>query len=209
MNNDAAWLRWAKELNGIAQAGLAYSNNEYDRERYAHLMRVAAEIMASGGAIEADAMLAHWHMQDGYATPKVDVRAIVFDARGRLLLVQEKADGLWAPPGGWADPNDSPSGVAVREVREEAHVDVRAVRLLALLDRSVQGHVPPFPYHVYKAFILCEYLDGAPTGSDETLDAAWFALDDLPPLSEGRILPRQLLRMAELAHNPALPPDMD
>lgn len=209
MSPEPAWLRWAKELNGIAQAGLTYSQNEYDLERYSHLMRLAAEIMASGGAIEADAMLANWALQDGYATPKVDVRAIVFDNAARLLLVQEKADGLWAPPGGWADPNDTPSAVAVREVREESRVEVRAVRLLALLDRSVQGHMPPFPYHVYKTFILCDYVSGEPRGSEETLDAGWFALDALPPLSEGRILPRQLQRMAELARNPALPPDLD
>lgn len=206
---DPAWLRWAKELNGIAQSGLTYSDNPYDLERCAQLLRVAAEIMASGGAIEADEMLAHWRLQDGYATPKVDVRAIVFDVQERILLVQEKADGKWASPGGWADPNDSPSRVAVREVSEEAHVDVRPVRLLALLDRTVQGHVPPFPYHVYKTFILCEYLGGAPAGSQETLAADWFALDALPPLSEGRILPRQIARMAELARNPALPPDLD
>ncbi len=209
MTPEPAWLRWAKQLNGIAQAGLTYSKSDYDLERYAQIMRLAAEIMASGGAIQADAMLANWALQEGYATPKVDVRAIVFDDAGRILLVQEKADDLWAPPGGWADPNDSPSNVAVREVREEAHVEVCAVRLLALLDRSVQGHVPPFPYHVYKAFILCDYVSGTPSGSEETLDAAWFALDALPPLSEGRILPRQLLRMAELAHNPALSPDLD
>jgi ADP-ribose pyrophosphatase YjhB (NUDIX family) len=209
MMTEAAWLRWAKQINAIAQAGLTYSTNEYDLERYHQLMRLAAEIMASGGAIEADAMLAHWYLQDGYATPKVDVRAIVFDAQGRILLVQEKADGCWAPPGGWADPNDAPSQVAEREVREESHIEVHAIRLLALLDRSVQGHEPPFPYHVYKTFILCEYVTGTPSGSEETLDAAWFALDALPPLSEGRILARQLLRMAELAQNPSLPPDMD
>ncbi len=207
--HDPAWLRWAKEINGIAQAGLTYSQNEYDLERYAHLMAVAADIMAAGGAIGADEMLAHWALQDGYATPKVDIRAIVFNAQGQILLVQEKADGGWAPPGGWADPNDSPSNVAVREVSEEAHVTVRALRLLALLDRSVQGHQPPFPYHIYKTFILCEYLDGTPTGSHETLDAAWFNMDALPPLSKSRILPHQLARMAELARNPALPPDLD
>ena len=208
-SSDPAWLRWAKEINGIAQAGLTYSQNEYDRERYAHLMHVAADIMAAGGAIGADEMLANWALQDGYATPKVDIRAIVFNAQGHILLVQEKADGGWAPPGGWADPNDSPSNVAVREVREEAHVTVRPVRLLALLDRSVQGHRPHFPYHVYKTFILCAYVDGTPRGSEETLDAAWFAMDALPPLSQSRILPHQLARMAELAQNPALPPDLD
>ncbi len=203
MNTDPAWLRWAKELNGIAQSGLTYSQNEYDIERYHHLMRVAAEIMAAGGAIDADAMLANWQLQDGYATPKVDVRAIVFDPQWRILLIQEKADSKWAPPGGWADPNDSPSQVAVREVQEECRVAVRAVRLLAMLDRTVQGHQPPFPYHVYKTFIQCEYLSGTPMGSEETLDAGWFALEALPPLSEGRILAHQIARTGRIGVQPA------
>jgi ADP-ribose pyrophosphatase YjhB (NUDIX family) len=209
LNIEPAWLRWAKELQNLAQAGLTYSENHFDRTRYARILEIAAEIMAAGGAIGADEMLAVWRLEDGYTTPKVDVRAVVFDDQERILLVQEKADGLWTPPGGWADPNDSPKAMAAREVREEAGVEVRPVRLLAVYDRSVQGHRPFHPFHTYKLFIHCAWVSGTPTPGDETLNAGWFAEDAIPPLSESRILPRQIARMYELWRDPSLPPDLD
>jgi ADP-ribose pyrophosphatase YjhB (NUDIX family) len=208
-NHEPPWLRWAKELHALAQAGLTYSENHFDLDRYRRLREIAAEIMASGGAIGAGEMLEVWRLEEGYATPKVDVRAVVLDDGGRVLLVQEKSDGLWTLPGGWADPNDSPRDVAAREVREEASVEVRPVRLLALLDRTVQGHTPLFPFHVYKAFILCEWLGGDPAPGSETAGAGWFEPANLPPLSLGRILPQQIARMVELAAEPSTPPDLD
>lgn len=203
------WLRWAKELHALAQSGLTYSENHFDLDRYRRIREVAAEIMASGGAIGADDMLEVWRLEEGYATPKVDVRAVVFNEQRRVLLVQEKSDGLWTLPGGWADPNDSPKDVAAREVREEACVEVRPVRLLALLDRTVQGHTPLFPFHVYKAFILCDWVSGDPNPGSETQGAAWFDPSDLPPLSLGRVLPHQIARMVALAADPTIPPDLD
>ncbi len=209
MNPEPAWLRWAKELQNLAQAGLTYSENPFDHTRYARILEIAAAIMASGGAIGAEAMLAIWRLEEGYTTPKVDVRAVVFDEQARVLLVRERLDGLWTLPGGWADPNDSPKGVAAREVREEACVEVRPTRLLAVYDRSVQGHTPLFPFHVYKLFIHCEWVSGTPSAGDETTDAGWFAEDAIPPLSEGRVLPHQIARMYQLWRDPSLPPDLD
>jgi ADP-ribose pyrophosphatase YjhB (NUDIX family) len=165
--------------------------------------------MASGGNLGAPEILQIWEMDVGYATPKVDVRSVVLDDQGRILLVQEKSDGLWTLPGGWADPNDSPKDVAAREVREEASLYVQPLRLLALLDRSVQNHKPVFPYHVYKLFILCEWQGGEPAPGSETQDAGWFDLGNLPPLSEGRVLPKQITRMVELAADATIPPDLD
>jgi len=205
------WLRWGKELAAIAQTGLTYAGeNHFDRDRYLRIQEIAAEILAtSSGTMSAPELLTLWAREEGYATPKIDVRAFVRNSAGDVLLVQEKSDGRWALPGGWADVNESPGRVAAREVWEEAGVTVRTVRLLALLDRSEQGHRPLFPFHVYKAIFQCEYIEGVPQGSDETLDAGWFPVTSLPPLSEGRILPHQIARMAFLAANPAHPPDFD
>jgi ADP-ribose pyrophosphatase YjhB (NUDIX family) len=208
--HETDWLRWGKELAAIAQIGLTYvGDNQYDRERYERIREIATEILATNGGVGKAELLAIWQSEEGYATPKVDVRAFVQNGEGAVLLVQERADGLWSLPGGWADVNESAASVAAREVWEEAGVTVQARRLLAVLDRSVQGHRPSFAFHVYKMFFQCELLSGEPVAGEEALDAGWFALDALPPMSEGRILPRQVLRMAELAANPSLPPDFD
>lgn len=204
------WLLWAKELSAIAQIGLTFcGDSHYDRDRYLRIREIAAEMVASNGEIGYPEALAGFARGDGYATPKVDVRAVIFDSQQHLLLVQERTDERWTLPGGWADVNEPPSRVAEREVFEEAGIDVRATRLLAVLDRSVQGHIPHFAFHVYKMFILCEQVGGTLSASDETLAADWFAEDAIPPLSETRVLPGQIARMFALARDPSLPPDFD
>lgn len=210
INHEPAWLRWARELHALSHIGLTYSTeNHFDQERYSRIREIAAEIMASHGEIGPATVLERWDQQDGYITPKVDVRAVVFDDSQRVLLVRERADGLWALPGGWADVNESAGQVVAREVREEACMEVRPVRLLAVYDRSLQGHNPPFAYHVYKIFFLCEVVAGTPQAGPEVLDAAWFAEDALPALSLSRVLPEQIRRMYEHLRDPSLPADFD
>lgn len=211
---DPNWLRWARELHAIAQIGLTYATDSvFDRQRYERVMEIAAEIMANSGNLDAPAALDLWDKErpHGYLTPKLDVRAFVFDAQERILLVHELADGRWAPPGGWADVNESASTVAVRESWEEAGVTVEPVKLIALLDRSEQGHTPPFPFHVYKAYFLCRMIDPTqqPHGSEETSEAAFFAENDLPELSLGRILPSQIAMAYRHLRNQALPTEFD
>ena len=207
---DPAWLRWAKELHAIGHIGLEYTdNNHYDRDRYTRVREIAAEILAAGGDIGPAEVLERWNREQGYITPKVDVRAVVFDDSERILLVRERADGLWSLPGGWADVNESAAGVVAREVWEEANMQVRPVRLLAVLDRSLQGHRPLFAYHVYKMFFLCDIVSGTPAAGDEALDAAFFAADALPELSTSRVMAHQILRMREHLRDPSLPADFD
>ncbi len=133
------WLDWAQRLQGIAQSGITYSTNQYDLERYEALREIAAEIMAAGSDAAIDPIRDLFAAQSGYATPKVDMRAAVF-RDGRILLVEERADGTWSLPGGWADINESPSDAIVREVREESGYETRAAKLLAVYDRNRHGH---------------------------------------------------------------------
>lgn len=212
--SDPNWLLWARELHAIAQIGLTYTKEStFDQIRYERVMQIAAEIMATSGALDAPAALDLWDKErpHGYLTPKVDVRAFVFDAQERILLVREMEDGRWSPPGGWADVNESASTVAERESWEEAGVKVQATKLIAFLDRSVQGHTPRFPFHVYKAYFLCRMLDDTaqPRGSNETSEAAFFAEHSLPELSLGRILPAQIEMAYRHLRNPTLPTNFD
>ncbi len=202
------WLEWAKKLQATAQNGLMYTESPFERERYEDIREVAAEILAAHSSLDADKILKLFDAQTGYATPKVDVRGAVF-RDNRILLVKEKSDGRWTLPGGWADVTETPSEAVVREVFEEAGFRTRAIRLAAVFDRSKQGHVRPYPFHVYKLFFLCELLGGSPTKSIETDGAEFFDEHQLPELSLGRNTPRQIARMFEHFRNPDLPTDFD
>ena len=203
------WLQWAKELQSIAQAGLAYpSGNHFDAERYARVREIAAEIIASAGHVEKDIILELFRRESGYATPKVDVRGVVFRG-GEILLVKEREDGRWTLPGGWADVNQTPREVVAREVKEESGYEVEPVKLLAVYDRSKQGHQPAYPFHVYKLFIGCEITGGAAAESAETSEVSFFAEDNLPELSASRVTERQIRRMFEYSRLPALAADFD
>jgi ADP-ribose pyrophosphatase YjhB (NUDIX family) len=185
------WLKWARELQALAQTGNHFATSDYDRERYARISEIAAEIFAHQGDVEGSKIRTIFEAQTGYATPKVDVRAAVFrDAK--VLLVQERSDGFWTLPGGWADVNDSPSEAVEKEVWQESGFKVRTERLLAVFDRAKHPHDPPFPFHIYKMFFLCSIESGVATPSTETASVDFFALDALPPLSLSRITQEQI-----------------
>ncbi|MFC0210905.1 NUDIX hydrolase [Paenibacillus chartarius] len=178
---DPKWLEWAKQLQSIAQAGLTYSKDMYDLERFQQIRDISMEIMSEYTKTDMNTIQALFANETGYATPKVDVRAVIFKD-DRILMVKEKIDGKWALPGGWADIGLSPTEVAVKEAREETGFDVRAVRLLAVHDKKCHPH-PPSPYHVYKLFIQCEIVGGEATGGAETSEVRFYDINDLPELS--------------------------
>ena len=202
------WLRWARSLQAISQAGLTYATDSYNTERYRAVAELAAEMMATGSNTPLETVRDLFAREAGHPTPKVDVRGVVF-RDDEVLLVCERADGLWTLPGGWADVLESAAEAVVRKVREESGFTTRAVKLLAVYDRSKQGHVPPFQYHVYKLFIRCEVVSGTASGSNETAGVGFFREDTLPPLSVSRVTPRQIRRMFEHKRNPLLPSDLD
>jgi len=203
------WLTWAKRLAALAQDGLTYSDNEYEVDRYKQIRQIAAEMMAGGFDGDSKSFVEVFSREQGYATPKVDVRGAVF-RDNKILLVREKLDGGWTLPGGWADPGQSPSEAVAREVFEEAGFEVRVVKLAAVYDRSKHPHLPPMPFHLYKLFFLCEITGGQATESYETTGVQFFAEDGIPePLSISRTLPFQVARMFEHYRNPALPTDFD
>jgi ADP-ribose pyrophosphatase YjhB (NUDIX family) len=202
------WLRWARQLQAIAQNGLTYAQNAYDVERFEAVRQVAAEMMATGSETNLSRVLDLFSGEVGYATPKVDVRGVVF-REDALLLVKELADGGWTLPGGWADVNESPGEAVVREVFEESGFQTRASKLLAVYDRSKHPHVPPYPYHIYKLFFRCEITGGAAADSGETGGAAFFHADEIPELSISRVTPGQIARLFEHYLHPEWPTDFD
>lgn len=199
----------AKRLGELSRSGLMYVTGEFDRERYETTGRLAAELMGLVGPITADALEAQFAADFGYATPKVDVRAAVFDAEDRILLVRERADGLWTLPGGWADAGDTPAAAVTREVEEETGLTATAVRLIGCWDRDTQGNVPRLPVSIYKLFFLCTASGAVDQATPETEGAVWYDPEALPPLSITRVTPAQVQRC--LAHHldPSLPAEFD
>lgn len=208
MDMEPNWLDWARRLQAIAQNGLTFALSNFDVDRYEAIRAIAAEMVAAGSNLSFECALDLMSQDTGYATPKVDVRAVIFrdDA---LLLVKERDEGRWTLPGGWADVGGSPSENVVREVVEEAGYQVRATKLLAAYDRSLHDHEPHFPFHVYKLFFQCEIVGGAPATDFETSAVEFFAADQIPPLSLTRVTPAQIDRMFEHYRNPDWPTDFD
>ncbi|MCM3039571.1 NUDIX hydrolase [Paenibacillus motobuensis] len=175
---EVKWLEWAKHLQSIAQAGLTYSKDPYDLERFQQIRDISIEIMSEYTSTEMKVIKDLFANETGYATPKVDIRAVIFKD-DQILMVKEKIDGRWALPGGWADIGLSPSEVAVKEAKEESGFDVRAIRLLAVHDKKLHPH-PPSPYHVYKLFIQCEIVGGQAAIGAETSEVKFFCENNLP-----------------------------
>jgi ADP-ribose pyrophosphatase YjhB (NUDIX family) len=200
-------LQWAREIQSIAQTGLSYAPDPYDVERYVRLRGIAAEMMSSGESFEVEQLETLFAAQEGHATPKIDVRAAIFQNEA-ILLVQGTDDGAWSLPGGWADPGESPSEAIAREVREETGYTVAANRLLALYDRDRHAH-PAMEFHVYKLFFDCAIRSGSPTTSPETSDIRFFPVVDLPPLSLTRVLPQQIAHLFELHKHPEMATEFD
>jgi len=204
------WLVWARELMAMAQTGLTFSTDPYDRERYVAIRRIAADMMAGLSEAEAARVEELFAAETGYATPKVDVRGAAFRGDGRLLMVREATDGRWSLPGGWAEVNQSPSEAIMREIREETGFEVAVRKLAAVYDRSRHPHFPPRPFHIFKLFFICDIAGGEPRTSSETTEIGFFAENELPAdISIGRVVPYQIARMFAHARSPGLPTEFD
>lgn len=194
------WLEWAKRIQSLSQAGLTYSKDVYDMERFEELRTISTEIMAEHTEVEMEKIKDLFASEKGYQTPKVDVRGAVF-RDGKILLVKEKVDNKWALPGGFCDIGLSPSENIVKEIREESGFQAVPVKLLALLDMNKHGH-PPQPYHYYKLFVQCEIVGGRASFGVETDGVEFFPAAALPELSLNRNTEAQIEMLFSFLHHP-------
>lgn len=184
------WLSWAKRLQSIAQAGIEYSKDKYDIERFEEIRDLSCEILKEYTNIPKDKVMDLFCNETGYQTPKVDVRSAIFK-NNKILLVKESIDNKWSLPGGWAEVDLSIKENAIKESMEEAGVNVKPKRLLAVLDKSKYS-VKPYPYGVYKIFVLCDLIDGSFKENIETEESRFFGIENLPELSTGRNTKEQI-----------------
>lgn len=207
MDGPPDWLGWARALQALAQTGLTYAENPFDRLRYEKMRALAVEIFTVHTGREAAAVEAWFDVQPGYATPKVDVRGACF-RDGRILMVRERSDGLWCLPGGWADVGDRPADATVREVREESGFESEARKVIGVFDANRQGR-PLTAFHAFKLVFLCEITGGAPSPDHEILEVAFFAEDALPELSPWRTTHAHLAECFAHLRDPARPTAFD
>ncbi len=181
MDQNLAWLEWARELQAIAQAGLHYSKSEYELERFSRVREISAEMMSAASGLPPDTVRELFCNETGYQTPKLCVRAAVFRS-DKILLVKEKRTKNWALPGGWVDVNETVWSNTVKEVREEAGLEVKPTRLIAVTGRR-KCIQPPSAYGICCVFVLCEYISGKFHENIETSRSGYFAQDALPELA--------------------------
>ena len=174
------WLESAIELQSLAQAGLTYGKDIFDRERYERIREISAEIMAYKTDIPVQKVKDLFCNETGYQTPKLDTRAAIFQ-NGKILLVKENS-GKWSLPGGWVDVNVSVKENTIKEVKEEAGLDVTADKVIAIQDRS-KHNLPVYAYGVCKIFVLCTIIGGAFKENIETTGFAYFSENELPELA--------------------------
>lgn len=183
-------LDQARRLLAVAQSGLHYTRNEFERERYEEIAQLAAQLLSNEAQYTAKQLRDAWIVEDGYSTPKLDVRGAMF--RGdTVLLVRERSDGKWTVPGGFADVNETPSMSILKEIEQESGYTARVLKLAAVHDRNKHNY-PQFMFHLWKLLFVCEITGGQARVSSETDGVEFFPLTELPPLSTGRITAEQI-----------------
>ena len=181
-------VKWAEELQSLAQAGLFYGHDIYDKERYQRIREISAEMMLMRADVPTEKIMGLFCGDEGYQTPKVDTRAAIFKD-GKILLVCEQ--GKWSLPGGWCEFNLSPAENIIKETKEEAGLDVVVKMVIAIQDRD-KHNPPPYAYGVVKIFYLCEVLGGEFVANIETSESRYFSKDELPPLFEAKCNEEQI-----------------
>lgn len=192
------WIDWAMQIQAIAQNGLAYTENVFDRERFEQLRDISAQMLAYQGDIPKDKVMDLFCSEVGYQTPKVGCRGAVFEDN-KILLVQE-TDGRWVLPGGWCDVGLSVASNTVKEVFEEAGLEVEPIKLISMHDKAV--HFKPKAFHVMRVFILCKKISGSFQENIETLASGYFSLDELPELAIEKVNKEQIAECFEAKDNP-------
>ena len=181
MKSENQWLDWAIELQALAQAGLHYSKDVFDTERYMRIREIAAEIICENTEIPLNKTKSLFCCETGYQTPKIDTRAAIFKD-GKILLVQEK-NKTWSLPGGWCDVNLSVKENIVKEVKEEAGLDVIAEKVIAIQDRE-KHNKPVYAWKICKIFLQCTLVAGGFLKNSETISSSWFDEKNIPELAE-------------------------
>jgi ADP-ribose pyrophosphatase YjhB (NUDIX family) len=189
--NNSELLSLITQLRSVADIGLLYAKNEYDIERYTELQHIGNKMLNSVTGFGDKTIKILFPQANDYPTAKVDIRGLLLSEDNKILLARESADGRWSLPGGWGDIGYSPKEVIIKEFQEETGLDIVPDRLLAVFDKKMHPH-PPQPFYVYKMVFYCKSISSVINKGFDVLDVQYFDIDELPELSEDRILKSQI-----------------
>ena len=190
-------LAAVQRIRAMADTGLLYCTNEFDKERYTELREISSQLLGDAVGLTPAAIDHALPAPTDYPTPKVDVRGFILNENNEVLLVRESVDGRWTLPGGWCDIGYTPKEMVIKECREEAGIEVEPLRLLAVYDKKMHPH-PPEPYYIYKLMFHCKAITFQLKPGHDVLDAGYFPLNALPPLSKVRILESQIRQLFQM-----------
>ncbi|MFC6181231.1 NUDIX hydrolase N-terminal domain-containing protein [Lactiplantibacillus daowaiensis] len=186
-------LKTLRRLLAVAKTGQFYSHDAFDQERYAEMLSLLTALLADLSQTPVTKLQLQFAADDGYVTPKVDVRALI--RRGQqVLLVQDQNTKTWSLPGGFAEVNQSPQENVCREVQEETGLTVTTARLVGIYDTNLRPDIPQV-FQYYKLIFDCQIETGAFVPNIETTQRRYFAITDLPPLSVKRTTAAQLQQL--------------
>ena len=197
-------LDQVKKIKSLVETGLLYAKSEYDKERYAELYEISFGLLENISGHNIDTLKQYFPLATDYPTTKVDVRGLMLSPDNKILLVRESADSKWSLPGGWGDIGYTPKEVIVKEFKEETGLDVSVERLLAVFDKRMHHH-PPEPFYVYKMAFYCKAISTEINKGFDVLDVQYFDINNLPELSEDRILKSQI----ELLYHKVISTDLE
>lgn len=191
-------------LRSIADLGLLYHNNDFDKERYEELREISMRMLSAFSNQSISVLVALLPVAKDYPTVKVDIRALILSTDKKILLVKESMDGKWSLPGGWADVGYSAKETIKKEIKEETGLDAEIKNLLAVFDKHKHPH-PPEPHYVFKLVFYCEAVSAQLKTGFDVLDVGYFSINELPELSTNRILQSQL----EMAYTKVMQNDFE
>lgn len=182
MNDLDELIKIAMELQSIAQNGLTYTKDPFDKQRFERVREISAQMISMKTELPLEKVKDLFCNETGYQTPKIETRAAIFK-ENKILLVKEQ--DKWSLPGGWVDYNESIASNTIKEVKEEAGLDIIPLRIIAIQDRN-KHNFPKFAYGIFKVFVLCYVISGSFKENDETTESGFFSLDNLPIIDENK-----------------------
>ncbi len=200
MKEHSELLMLAKRVQAIAENGLHYSENDYDQDRYEDLEDISTRMISLVTNQSLETIRVATPEKNGYRTPKIDVRCVIFNDKDEVLMVKERVDSFWSLPGGWCDVGYTPREIAEKEAFEEAGINVKAKRVLAIFDKKCHDH-PEDLFYTYKIFMECEPENFEISTGMETLDVGFFKQDQIPELSTPRNTATQIDKMFDFHYN--------
>ena len=184
--NDFA--KYLQRMIALTDTGLTFTKDPFDRERYEDLRGLLSEMLNQASDLDSEEVAEVLKPTSAYATPLMDVRAWIVEDE-KICLVRGQGENDWALPGGFGEVGYSPTENILKEIEEETGFEAKVERLLAVFDTDrFQLQSKQYAKFVFE----CKLLAGQFQENQEIADLQFFAIDQLPNLSEKRITKEQI-----------------